>query len=138
MPGALEETFPDSAKYVLEAAAYAITDEGMSLVQYDKRRHYVETDFIDIGALRASTDRDAYIGSDRLVKFQFRTVPTFGATRLIGEVIYRPAGGGRAMEQMVPPQHAGREVLLRLYRRVEQRLEAEREKRSRKTARDGP
>ena len=42
---------------------------------------------------------------------RFRTRRVLGGTSLIGEVVYRPSGAGRASERMVPTDHAGREVL---------------------------
>jgi hypothetical protein len=131
VPGAFEATYPDSAQYVLDAVAYAVTDFAVPIVQYDKRRRYLETRYIDVANFPATVSREGYIGNERLVKFQFRAVPTFGATRLIGEVIYRPPGGSsRAMERMVPPDHVGREMLTRLYQRIEERLVRERAERA--------
>ena len=127
--GALAFTFPDSALRVIDAAIGAVTDEGVPLRFTDRKQMYVESDYVDIGSLRASTSREAYSSNERLVKFQFRAEPTFGATRLTGEVIYLPLGGqSRAMERMVPEQHAGREVLQRMFVRVNQRLQRERER----------
>jgi hypothetical protein len=132
--GAFEATYPDSAHYVLEAAAYAVTDFAVPIIQYDKRRQYLETEYIDVANFPATVSREGYMGNERLVKFQFRTLPTFGATRLIGEVMYRPAGGeSRAMERMVPPEHVGREMLTRLYARIQERLVRERAEREAKT-----
>lgn len=137
VPGAFEATYPDSAHYVLEAAAYAVTDFAVPIFQYDKNRHYLETRFIDVASFPATVSREGYMGNERLVKFQFRTLPTFGATRLIGEVIYRPPGGDtRAMERMVPPEHVGREMLQRLYNRIEERLVRERAERAEKARSD--
>jgi hypothetical protein len=48
--------------------------------------------------------------------------------------MYRPAGGeSRAMERMVPPEHVGREMLTRLYSRIQERLVRERAEREAKT-----
>ena len=137
VPGAYAATYPDSAKYVLEAVAYAISDFAVPIVQYDRKRQYIESGYIDVGNFPASVSRDAYMGNERLVKFQFRTLPTFGATRLIGEVMYRPLGGGsRAMEKMVPPDHVGREMLARLYKRIDERLENDRKERAEKAEKE--
>ena len=133
VPGAIEMTYPDSAKYVLEAVAWALTDYSVPIVQYDKERQYIESRYIDVANFPASITREGYMGNERLVKFQFRTLRTFGATRLIGEVIYHPPGGeARAMERMVPPEHVGREMLARLYHRVGERLTEDRAKRAEK------
>jgi hypothetical protein len=135
--GALTYTFPDSARHVLDAASYAIVDEGVDIGLLDKKRSVVESEWVDIGALRASVSREGYVGPERVVLFRLRTRRVFGGTSLIGEAVYRPAGGGRALEQMVPRDHAGREVLVRMFRRVEERLVESREKRARE-ARERP
>ncbi|MDQ6887807.1 MAG: hypothetical protein M3068_10990 [Gemmatimonadota bacterium] len=131
VPGALQFSFPDSARYVLDAAAYAITDEGLSITQKDATRMLVESGFVDIGTLRARSDRSAYTGPDRMIKFRFRTRTTFGATILVGEAVYRPnENAGRAGERMVPESHAAREVLTRMFAGVGTRLSDERARRS--------
>jgi hypothetical protein len=135
--GALNYTFPDSSRYVFDAASYAIVDEGVDIGLIDKKRSVVESQWVDIGALRASVSREGYIGADRVVLFRLRTRRVLGGTTLIGEVVYRPAGGGRALEQMVPRDHAGREVLVRMFKSVEDRLIEGREKRERE-ARERP
>ena len=126
--GALTFTFPDSARVVLDAAAYAVTDEGIDIGLLDRKRSVVESEWIDIGAVRASVSRESYMDSDRNVLFRLRTRRVLGGTSLIGEVVYRPAGAGRAMEQMVPREHAGREVLVRMFTRVDERLKRDRER----------
>lgn len=128
VPGAFEVVIPDSSRYLVEAAEYAITAEGIRIDMSDRKRALVESDFIDIGAVRATTDRSAYVGPERLVKFRFRARPTLGGSRLIGEAIYHLAGpsSGRAMERMVPEEHAGREVLIRMMARIEKRAREER------------
>ena len=128
--GALDFTFPDSARQVLDAAAYAITDEGIEIGMLDRKRNVIESEWIDIGAVRASVSREGYFGSDRVVLFRFRTRRVLGGTSLIGEVVYRPTGAGKAQEQMVPRGHAGREVLTRMFSRVDERLRRNREKRA--------
>jgi hypothetical protein len=128
--GALSYTFPDSSRQVLDAAAYAITDEGVDIGQLDRKRSVIESQWVDIGSVRASVSREGYIGSDRNVLFRFRTRRVLGGTSLIGEVVYRPSGAGRASERMVPTDHAGREVLARMFVRVDERLRREREKRA--------
>ena len=135
--GALTYNFPDSSRFVLDAASYAIIDEGVNIGLLDKKRSVVESEWVDIGALRASVSREGYIGPDRVVLFRLRTRRVFGGTSLIGEAVYRPAGVGRAMEQMVPRDHAGREVLVRMFRRIEERLVEGRERRARE-ARERP
>ena len=129
--GALNYTFPDSARHVLDASAYAITDEGIEIALMDRKRSVVESRWVDIGAVNASVSREGYIGADRVVMFRLRTRRVLGGTSLIGEAVYRPTGGGRSLEQMVPREHAGREVLVRMFTRVDERLRRDREKRER-------
>lgn len=133
VPGALEVTVPDSARDVLEAATLAITDEAMRVVLHDERRTYVESDFIDISLLKVREDWLGYSKDDRLVKFQFRALPTFGGTRVVAEAVYRPTGveGGRMMDRMVPPSHPGQEVLRRMLDRVDEHLRETRAERER-------
>lgn len=128
--GALSFTFPDSARQVLDAAAYAITDEGVDIGLLDRKRSVIESQWVDIGALRASVSREGYVGNDRNVLFRFRTRRVLGGTSLVGEVVYRPTGAGKAQERMVPTDHAGREVLARMFGRVDERLRRDREKRA--------
>jgi len=135
--GALTYTFADSARFVLDAAAYAITDEGVDIGLLDRKRSVVESEWVDIGSVRATVSREGYMGADRVVLFRMRTRRVLGGTSLIGEAVYRPAGGGRALEQMVPRDHAAREVLVRMFGRVEDRLRRDREKRERE-AREQP
>ena len=129
--GALTYTFADSAPHVLDAASYAIIDEGVDIGLLDRKRSVVESEWVDIGSVRASVSREGYMGADRVVLFRLRTRRVLGGTSLIGDAVYRPAGGGRALEQMVPRDHAGREVLARMFTRVEERLRRDREKRER-------
>ena len=138
VPGALVRTFPDSADAVFEAAAYAITDEGFDVVQQDRKRGYVESRWVDANALRVPIGSTVpQSGTDRVVRFQFRTERTFGATRLVGEAVTRLTGGygGRADDDMVPANHPARAVLERMFGRVEERLRAERERREREAER---
>ncbi len=136
VPGAVQFSLPDSARYVLDAAAYAITDEGLSITQKDRTRMLVESGFVDIGTLRTRNDRSAYVGPERVVKFRFRTRTTFGATNLIGEAVYRvDENAGRAGERMVPEGHAALEVLTRMFGRINARLSDERVKRAAPQAR---
>jgi len=134
LPGALVRTFPDSADAVFEAAAYAITDEGFDIVQQDRKRGYVESRWVGANALRVPIGSTVpQTGTDRVVRFQFRTERTFGATRLVGEAVTRLTGdyGGRADDDMVPANHPARAVLERMFGRVEERLRTERERRER-------
>ncbi|MBC7789764.1 MAG: hypothetical protein H7Z74_07445 [Anaerolineae bacterium] len=128
--GAIEVTLPDSARYVIDAAENAISDEGVGIELSDRKRGFVESDVIDIGAVKARTDRSSYLPSERNVRFRFWTFPTFGGTRLSAEVVYQFMGseGGRAMERMVPTDHAGREVLTRMVARIDAHLRERRDK----------
>jgi hypothetical protein len=134
VPGALVRSYPDSADAVFEAAAYAITDEGFDIVQQDRRRSYVESRWVDANALRVPIGATVpQTGTDRVVRFQFRTERTFGATRLVGEAVTRLTGryGGRADDDMVPANHPARAVLERMFERVDERLRTARERRER-------
>jgi intein/homing endonuclease len=139
VPGSFEITVPDSVREATDAAAAALSDEGLRVLQHDRRRGFVESDYVDIGAVKSTIDRSTYVGNERLVKFQFFARRTFGGTRVSGAAIYRPAsGGGRAEERMVPAEHAGREVLTRLLARVDSHLAEERRKREERARRAKP
>jgi hypothetical protein len=132
VPGAVSVTFPDSAKYVIDASVRAIEDEGIGIKIYDRKRNFVESQDVDINMLKSTKDRTAYFPEERVIKFQFRTVPVMGATQLVGEAIWNPRGQqGRAFEKMVPENHAAREVLARMFARVQRRLEDDRADRER-------
>jgi hypothetical protein len=132
VPGALVRTYADSAADVFEAASWAIIDEGIGITQQDKKRGYVESDWVDARSLRVPIGADVpQTGSDRVVRFQLRIERTFGATRLVGEAVTRLTGqfGGRADDDMVPANHPARAVLERMFARVDERLRTERERR---------
>ena len=138
--GAIEVTLPDSTRHVIKAAESAIADEGVGIELSDRKRGFVESEIIDIGAVRAMADRSSYHPAERSVRFRFWTRPTFGGTRLSAEVVYRfmGANGGRAMERMVPSDHAGREVLARMITRIEIRLREGRESRKQEAQKAPP
>jgi hypothetical protein len=134
VPGAMVRTYPDSARDVFDAASWALVDEAFTIVQQDRKRGYIETDWMDAHTLRIPVGAATIqMGSDRVVRFQFRTERTFGATRLVGEAVTRSIGdyGGRADDDMVPANHPARAVLERMYARVDERLTKERERRER-------
>jgi len=137
VPGAMVAAFADSARDVIEAAAYAITDEGIPLRFYDRKGLYVQSEWIDLASVRTRRDPGGYFGNERTVKFQFRARRVLGATELVGEAIHLPAvGEGRANERMVPEGHPGREVLQRLFAAAARRLEAERAKEAERARRE--
>ena len=123
VPDAVERLYPDSSRYLLDAAAQAMIDEAMLVELVDRDRGLIESRYIDIGALRASTSREGYPERERMVRFRFRTRSVLGGTQLVGEAVYRPIGGGSAMERMVRADHAAREVLDRLYIRIDDQLQ---------------
>ncbi len=132
VPEAIEVTLPDSVRYVIDAAESAITDEGIGIELSDRKRGLVESAFIDIGQVRAMADRSTYHPDERNVRFRFWTRPTFGGTRLFAEVVFNQflgTDGGRAMEKMVPSDHAGREVVTRMLAKIQLRLREQRDKR---------
>ena len=129
VPDALERLYPDSANYLLDAAVQSMIDEAMQIELEDRTRGLIESRYIDIGSLRATTSREGYPERERMVRFRFRTRSVLGGTQLIGEAVYRPIGGGSAMERMVRPDHAAREVLDRLYVRIDDQLQRSRAKR---------
>ena len=130
VPGAVSHAFPDSARFVLEAVKQAMIDETIDIGLEDPQRGLVESRYEDVGSLRATTSREDYTENERMVRFRFFVQRMLGGTNLVGEVVYRPTGtGGRAMERMVPSDHAAREVLTRVYQRVDERLQNERRQR---------
>ena len=119
----MERVLADSANRVLREAIRAISDEGIGIRLVDERRGIVESEFVDVAAVRATIDTAGLARQDRLVKFQFRTQPTFGGTRLVAEALYRPFRQSvRQMERMVGPDHPGRAVLSDMLQRIEERL----------------
>ena len=130
VPGAVSHAFPDSAQYVTAALKQAMIDETIDIGLEDAQRGIVESRYEDVGSLRASTSREDYSENERMVRFRFFVQRMLGGTNVVGEAVYRPTGtGGRSMERMVPPEHAAREVLTRIYERVEERLQNERRQR---------
>lgn len=124
--GAVVVTFPDSAGPIFDATVAALNDEPIRIVLTDRARGIIETDYVDLTALRLTVNMSEEPLADRMVKFRFRTRTTFGATHLIGEAIRRPLSGGAAMERMLPPSHAGRQVLNRVLASVDERLAGQR------------
>ena len=120
----VSRVYPDSARAVFDAATYAVTDEGIGLALVDQEQQFLESNWVDVSALRhvppASTE--TVQGGDRMVRFQFRTERTGGGTRLVGEALVRPTGGGRYADQMAPASHPAREVLARMFEHVTERL----------------
>jgi len=128
--GAVERSYPDSAQFVLAAVTRALVDETIDIGLEDRTKGLVESRYEDVGSLRSSISREGYTDAERMVRFRFFTQGMLGGTRLVGEAVYRPTmTGGRAMERMVPPDHAAREVLARLYQRVDDQLQQDRAKR---------
>jgi len=137
IPGALEYTLPDSAGEVLRAVEASIVDEAIDIGLVDREKGLVESRYVDIGSVRATTSREGYSDDERNVRFRFFARPMLGGTTLYGEVVYRPVLGGmstgnpagRGQERMVRADHAGREVLARIVARAEERLRVAREQR---------
>jgi hypothetical protein len=130
VPESVELTIADSVRYLVDAAATAIGDEGVSVRAADKSDGFVESEWIDIGALKTFEDRSTYTPPMRTVKFVFHLRPTFGGTVVSGAAVYRPTPyGGRNSERMVPADHAGREVLARIMRNLREHADEARRKR---------
>ena len=126
--GAVAVTFPDSARPIFDATIAALRDEPIRIVLSDRASGVIETEYIDITSVRTSIDMSEEPMADRMVKFRFRTRTTLGATQLIAEAIRRPFSGGAAMERMLPPGHAARQVLNRVLANVDERLAAQRQR----------
>ena len=124
VPGALQRTLPDtSIGAALDAAALAITDRGLTVSQMDRENGIVESEYVDIAAVRSDVDAGAALGIERNVRFRFRAIPSFGAISLYGEVVYQLGDfGGRASERMVPEQHPARSVLAEMLTSIEDRV----------------
>jgi hypothetical protein len=124
MPGALQRTLPDtSIDVVLDAAVRAITDRGISVAQVDREHGIVESQYVDIAAVRSDIDAGMAVGIERSIRFRFRAIPSFGAISLYGEAVYQLGDfGGRASERMVPDQHPARPVLAEMLTSVEERV----------------
>jgi hypothetical protein len=121
MPGALQRTIPDtSVNAVLDAAAQAITDRGLSVTQVDREHGMVESEYVDIAAVRTDIDAGAAVGVERNVRFRFRAIPSFGSVSVYGEVVYQLGDfGGRATERMVPEDHPARPVLMEMLESIQ-------------------
>ena len=116
VPGAIEQTLPDtSVEAAVSAAVQAITDLGVGVSQLDREQGMVESEYVDIAALRSDVDAGTAIGIERNVRFRFRAIPSFGSISLYGEAVYQLGDfGGRASERMVPEAHPARQVLLEM------------------------
>src|SRR5690606_23736002 len=77
MPGAVQRTIPDtSVSVVLDAATQAITDRGLSIGQVDREHGMVESEYVDIAAIRSDIDAATAAGIERNVRFRFRAIPS--------------------------------------------------------------
>ncbi|HUF30770.1 MAG TPA: hypothetical protein VMM77_08875 [Gemmatimonadaceae bacterium] len=117
VPGAVQRTLPDtSINAVLDAAVKAITDRGLGIGRIDRKHGSVESDFVDIAALRSDIDAGTAVGIERRIRFRFRAIPSFGSISLYGEAVYQLGDfGGRASERMVPDDHPARPVLAEMF-----------------------
>ena len=122
--GAVTRVYPDSARRVIAAAEQSVTDEGIPILYYDAKTHYLETRYVDVGALHTLQETSQITGPERTVKFRFRTEPATGGTALIAEAIYNRLGpqGGRATEEMVPRSNPAFSVLQRMLDHVSDHL----------------
>jgi hypothetical protein len=132
MPGAVEVTVPDtSISDALDAATLAITDEGLTVSLVDREHGLVESEYVDITAVRTDIDPAFAGGIERNVRFRFRAIPSFGAISVYGEAVYRLGEvEGRANERMVPEEHPARPVLAEMLESITDRMaqaKAERE-----------
>ena len=132
IPGAVEITVADtSIGDALDAATQAITDEGLTVSQVDRDHGVVESEYVDITAVRTDIDPAFAGGIERNVRFRFRAIPTFGAISVYGEAVYRLGDvEGRANERMVPENHPARPVLAEMLETIRDRMaqaKAERE-----------
>lgn len=132
MPGAVEVTIPDtSIGNALDAAAQAITDKGLTVAQRDDEHGMVESEYVDITAVRTDIDPAFAGGIERNIRFRFRAIPSFGSISVYGEAVYQLGQiEGRASERMVPEGHPARPVLAEMLQSIEDRVlqaKAERE-----------
>jgi hypothetical protein len=117
VPGAVQVILPDtSINEALDAAVKAITDRGLNVRQVDREHGTVESDFFDIAAIRSDIDAGTSVGIERMIRFRFRVIPSFGALSLYGEAVYQLGDfGGRASERMVSEDHPARPVLAEMF-----------------------
>lgn len=132
MPNAVQRTIPDtSVNAVLDAAVEAITDLGLSVAQVDREHGMVESEFVDITSVRTDLDPGMTAGIERIIRFRFRAIPSFGAVSVFGEAVYQLGDvGGRASERMVSEQHPARTTLAEMLESIQDgaaRAKAERE-----------
>lgn len=121
MPGAVEVTVNDtSISSAVDAFSRAITDEGISVSQVDEEHGTVESEYVDITAVRTDIDPAFASGIERNVRFRFRAIPSFGSISVYGEAVYQLGDvGGRATERMVPDNHPARPVLAEMLERIQ-------------------
>lgn len=124
VPGAVQVILPDtSINVALDAAVKAITDRGLNVRQVDREHGIVESDFFDIAAIRSDIDAGTSIGIERMIRFRFRVIPSFGALSLYGEAVYQLGDfGGRASERMVSEEHPARPVLAEMFDDITEEL----------------
>ena len=124
VPGAVQVIVPDtSINAVLDAAVKAITDRGLNVRQVDREHGTVESDFFDIAAIRSDIDAGTSVGIERMIRFRFRAIPSFGALSLYGEAVYQLGDfGGRASERMVSEEHPARPVLAEMFDDITEEL----------------
>jgi hypothetical protein len=126
IPGAVEVTVNDtSISTAVEAASRAITDRGIGIALVDEEHGMVESEYIDITALRTDIDPAFAGGIERNVRFRFRALPSFGAISIYGEAVYRLGEvEGLANERMVPQDHPARPILAEMLESIQDRMAA--------------
>ncbi len=126
MPGAVEVTVNDtSIAEAVEASTLAITDEGLTVAMVDEEHGMVESEYVDITAVRTDIDPALAGAIERNVRFRFRAIPSFGSISIYGEAVYRLGEvEGRATERMVPESHPARPILMEMLQSIQDRMAA--------------
>ena len=123
VPGAVQVVLQDSASVALAAFERAIVDEGVPIYVTDRDRSFVESQPIDVAALKTLGNPDGLSDAERVVRFRFYVRRDLGATRVFGEALYQLGGADlRAMQRMVPDDHPARQVLARMIEKAQRYL----------------
>jgi hypothetical protein len=101
------------AAVVTESLATSLVRVGLPVRASEPREGYLESQWFDVGAHRATGDPFSRL--DRVVKLRFFADPAFGHTRLFAECVVRvawdPSVPPRDLERMPAVGHPGRALL---------------------------
>ncbi len=125
LPNALVDTIRTEPDILIRELSHLVEDEGFRIRSSSPEEGYLETDWRDLGAANPAVVQQ--LSAHRVIRLRFFTDPV-GAegARLAAEAVFRrtldPSLPAREAEVMVPPGHAGEEILNRIFDAVVERF----------------